>query len=55
MCEHEWVMDKNWRDGLIIGDDVIRIPVTCHHCGKKAFETWSGWIYTDRDTGEQLD
>jgi len=53
-CNHNFVYEEeDWRKS-IISDAVLRIPVVCTECGKEADETWTDFIYTDRETGEVL-
>jgi len=54
MCEHEWEFEKNWKDNIEF-DTCLRIPIVCSKCGKKAHETWTDWLITERDTGEIIE
>lgn len=53
MCDHRFWFDEDWRDNIEI-DNYLRVPVTCKFCGLKAHETWTKFLFTDRNTGEKI-
>lgn len=49
-CEHDWVLDNDWRDGIVFKCDCLRVPQHCSICGKKSYELWTYAGVLDRET-----
>ena len=52
-CEHEFEYEENWKENIDF-DTCLRIPVKCSKCGLRADQTWTDFIYTDKNTGETI-
>ena len=52
-CEHKWEFEHNWKDNIEF-DLCLRIPIVCVKCGKLAHRTYTDFLITERDTGEEI-
>lgn len=49
-CEHDWVLDNDWRQGIRFDGESIEIPQHCSICGKRSYELFNYAGVLDRET-----
>jgi len=49
-CDHDWVIDDNFRETTEFGDEIISVPIVCRECGKEGMEVYIYSCYVDRES-----